>query len=198
MSEPTQQPAGPQPQMPGAIPPGYQLQPVKKKKWPWIVGGIVLIFILMIGGCMAVVGKAVDEVDKEMKSTASVVYEVTKNGQPGVAVDNASITYTNGDSNISQDTAASLPWTKTVDVTGLGKYVSLTATNDENGGAITCTIRQGEKVISTNTAVAARSRRHPARAARRATPSSYLSAGAASGSPWATRVVVILPPVRRW
>lgn len=155
MSEPTQQPpqqpAGPQPQMPGAIPPGYQLQPVKKKKWPWIVGGIVLIFILLIGGCMAVVGKAVDEVDKEMKSTASAIYEVTKDGRPGVAVDNASITYTNGDSNVSQDTAASLPWTKNVDVTGLGKYVSLTS-NDENGGSITCTIRQGDKVISTNTA----------------------------------------------
>ena len=51
-----------------------------------------------------------------------------------------------------QDTNAALPWTKDVQISGLGKFVSLTATNDfDASGSITCTIKQGEKVISTNT-----------------------------------------------
>ncbi|MDH6284261.1 hypothetical protein [Prescottella agglutinans] len=140
--------------MPGAIPPGYQLQPVKKKKWPWVVVGIVLVFILLIGGCVAVLGKAVDEVDKQINSTAAVSYEVSL-GHPvqgGVLTTNIAVTYTTGDGNISQDTAATVPWQKDVEVTGFTKYVSVGATNDATDQMISCTIRQGDRVISTNTA----------------------------------------------
>lgn len=39
------------------------LRPKKRKKWPWIVGALVLLPILMIGGCMAMLGGAVSAVD---------------------------------------------------------------------------------------------------------------------------------------
>nr|WP_312964393.1 hypothetical protein [Kocuria rhizophila] len=51
---------------------GYYQEPPKKKrkKWPWIVGAIVLLLILMFAGCAALVGGAAKSVDEAMQSTA--------------------------------------------------------------------------------------------------------------------------------
>lgn len=46
------------------------IYPKKRKVWPWIVGGLLLLF-LCVGGtfvaCTAMVGGAVSEIDKELK-----------------------------------------------------------------------------------------------------------------------------------
>lgn len=54
-------------------------QPAKKrKKWPWIVGALVLIPILLMGGCMALLGGAVNAVDEARKGgTAEVGQTLT-------------------------------------------------------------------------------------------------------------------------
>ncbi|WOC11936.1 MmpS family transport accessory protein [Gordonia sp. MP11Mi] len=125
----------------------YPYQPPKKRKvWPWIVGGIILVFVAIIGGCVAIVGSAVDSVDKESKREVTVTYRVTGTGA-------TSITWTDKDFNTAQDTNASLPWEKTVTVTGFAKAASLTVTNDESDNASSkCEILVDGQVKYTQTA----------------------------------------------
>jgi hypothetical protein len=43
--------------------PAYRQPPKKRKVWPWILGAVVGVFILLLGGCvafLAVVGKSLD------------------------------------------------------------------------------------------------------------------------------------------
>ena len=61
----------------------------------------------------------------------------------------AAIQYTVGIAHTAKDTAASLPWSKDVST---GGNVSLTATNDQSGGTITCRIFANGKQISEQTA----------------------------------------------
>ena len=147
MTTPPPPPAG-QPQ-PYPQQPGYYQQPPKKRKiWPWVLGGVVLVFILFFAGCMALFGGVANEIDKESKSTVNVTYKVTGDGGSG------SITYTDANLNMAQDTQASLPWEKEVAITGLGKIASLTATNDFNAGSstsITCEILVDGQVKYTQT-----------------------------------------------
>ncbi|MET3959818.1 hypothetical protein ABIE52_006753 [Rhodococcus sp. OAS809] len=142
-----QQPYG-QPQQPGYAPYAQQpLPPQKKKKWPWILLAIVVVFIALVAGCTALVGGAINSVDEESKKEIVVTYEVTGES------DGAIVTYTGNDSNISQDTAATLPWTKDVTVTGLIKVATLTASNGFDGtGSITCKIIVDGQVLTENTA----------------------------------------------
>lgn len=147
-SGPQQPYPGPQQPYPGGPPPQYQ-QPKKKKVWPWILGGVILVFILFIGGCLAFFGGVANEIDKESQRTVEVTYRVTGDGGP------ASVTYSDAGLNISQDTEAALPWEKNVVIDGLGKTATLTATNDfqaASGSTITCEIVVGGEVLYTNTA----------------------------------------------
>jgi Domain of unknown function (DUF4352) len=89
MTQPPQyQPTSGQPY--GAPPPGYPAQepPKKRKKWPWIVGGLVLlsilgcigVFTLVIGGT----GAALNEMDKNQKgqnAAAGVLGRPTVDGK---------------------------------------------------------------------------------------------------------------------
>lgn len=116
--------------------------PRKRKVWPWIVGGIVVMFLAMMGGCVALVGGAANEIDKESKREVTVTYQVTGSGT------GTSVTCSGRDFNIAQDTDVALPWSKEVTIDGLGKTVTLSATNDQDGGAVTCSIKVGDRVIS--------------------------------------------------
>ena len=129
--------------------PYYQPAPQKKKKWPWIVGGIILIIVLFFAGCMALVGGVANEIDKESSRTVEVTYRVTGEGS------SASITFSDANLNIAQDTQAALPWEKKVTIDGLGKMATLTATNSfdaDAGTAITCAIVVDGSELYTNTA----------------------------------------------
>ncbi|AUH69800.1 MULTISPECIES: MmpS family transport accessory protein [Gordonia] len=153
MTNPESQPQQPNPygQQPNPYgqPYPYAPQPPakKRKKWPWIVGGLVVLFIAVIAGCSAMVGGVANEIDKAANSTATVTYRVTGGGT-------ASVTYSDKDFNMAQDTAAQLPWTKDVTLQGFGKIASLTATNDFEADAsqtITCEILVNGQVKNTQT-----------------------------------------------
>ena len=134
-------------------PPGYyqQLPQKKKAKWPWILGGMFVVMLLGIGGCLAFVGGVANEIDKESKRLVNVTYEVIGSG------DSVAISYTGnskpGNNGIStaQETGATLPWTKVVTVDGFVKTATVSATNGSAGGEITCRIKVDDKVISEQT-----------------------------------------------
>jgi len=67
-----------------APPPGYYQQPPQKKSHTLrnILLGVVLLFVLIVGGCVALIGGAVNEVDK-------AIQEEEANDKP-VAVDEGS------------------------------------------------------------------------------------------------------------
>src|SRR5215212_645863 len=119
--------------------------PKKRPVWPWILGGIFLVIFLGVGACVAFVGGVASNLDKETKREVEVIYAVSGSGR------SVAITYSGRDFNTAQETAVSLPWKKSVTIDGLGKTVSLTATNDMNGGTITCRITANGKTIAEQT-----------------------------------------------
>lgn len=123
---------------------GYQ-QPKKRRVWPWVLGGVLLVMFLGMGACVAFVGGVANNIDKESKRQVTVTYEVTGSGN------SVAVTYSGHDFNTAQDTGVSLPWTKQVTVDGLGKTVSLTATNGSDSGTVTCRISANGKVLAEQT-----------------------------------------------
>jgi hypothetical protein len=123
----------------------YMSAPTKKPVWPWVLGAIFLVIFLGVAGCVAFVGGVASNIDKETKREVNVIYGVIGSGR------SAAITYSGRDFNTAQETAVSLPWNKSVTIDGLGKTVSLTATNDFDGGTITCQISANGKTIAQQT-----------------------------------------------
>jgi uncharacterized protein DUF4352 len=77
MSQQPPQYQQPTPGQPYGVPPGYPQPPTRRKKWPWIVGGLVLLSVL---GCIGVfslfVGGAAEvanQMDKDQKGENAVV-----------------------------------------------------------------------------------------------------------------------------
>jgi Mycobacterium membrane protein len=92
---------------------------------------------------VAFVGGVANNLDNEAKREVTVVYSVT-----GSAGQSAAITYSGRDFNTPQETAVRLPWNKSVTIDGLGKTVTLIATNDAEGGTITCQITANGKTLA--------------------------------------------------
>ncbi|MFR9807417.1 hypothetical protein ACL02T_34775 [Pseudonocardia sp. RS010] len=70
----------------GQLPPMPRQQaPKKRKKWPWIVGALVLVPILAFAGCTALVGGAISAVDSAREG-GSVGLNDTYTYASGVAV----------------------------------------------------------------------------------------------------------------
>lgn len=100
-------------------------------------------------------------------TSVSVTYRVTFGDQtedltgkdvPVSALPTLSVSYTTGtgsaqENGVPREDSLGLvqPWTRTVYV-ATGTTVTLTATNDDTYGTITCSIRTGGKTVSTNTA----------------------------------------------
>ena len=75
---------------------------------------------------------------------ASLTYEV------GGSATSASITYSTGGGNIAQETSATLPWSKTVEVSGMVAGNSVQAQN-AGGCDISCKITRDGEVVAENT-----------------------------------------------
>lgn len=137
--------------------PGYQPMPPaqpKKKKWPWILGGILVALFLLVGGCVALIAGAANEISDSIDSASSEAATPVdvKYRASGTAA-TVSITYTNASEDIAQETARPLPWETDIAVVGYFKYASLTVT-DASGApdaSVTCEILSGDVVLYTNT-----------------------------------------------
>lgn len=146
--------------------------PKKRKKWPFIVGGIVLLFIIIgvsTGGgsddpadtaapapaAPAAGQPAPVEQAEQPAAPEGITYEVTGEGDGGGSGSGieSSVTYTSDDNfNQSQENGIDLPWTKTVDLgNGFLTAASLVAQAGDGIESITCRIRDGDEVISENT-----------------------------------------------
>ncbi|MGV0438902.1 MmpS family transport accessory protein [Corynebacterium mastitidis] len=137
--------------------PTQQPQPqvvyVKEEKKPWYkkpgcMVPLILIILALVGfvGCTALVGKGIDEVDKDLNAEYTITYMIEGDAQ------NALATYNVGESETAQDNGVAAGWEKEVTVTGIfGGYLS--ATNGiEDEGTITCKIIKDGEVITENTA----------------------------------------------
>lgn len=145
---------------------GYAQQvppaPKKKRRWPWIVGGVVLFLILVsaIGGNSAPAPSAPAAAGSpsaaatpaapqdDAASGSTVVYEVIGQGTAN------NVTYMKEGFSQEQQTAAKLPFRKELqfkDEVGSFAPLSLVAQNGARGGDITCRITVDGKVVGEST-----------------------------------------------
>lgn len=146
----TPQGPGMQPGMPyGAAPYGAPQAPQTPKKpfykrvWFIVLMVLVVLFVLIVGGCTALVGKAVDDVDKQSAEVIEFTYTVDGSGA-------GSVTYTAENNQTAQETDAAFPWSRAVNIDGFVKYASVIATNDiYNEGELRCAISvNGREIVS--------------------------------------------------
>ncbi|MFD3744227.1 MmpS family transport accessory protein [Nocardia sp. NPDC058633] len=134
---------------PGGYPPqggypqhgGYPQPPRKKKVWPWVLGGILVVLLLVVGGCVALVGTVANEIENEVSREVTVSYQAGGTGT-------STVTYSDGNLDVAQESDVALPWSKDVTVTGLVKFVSLSVLSGADGGNVSCKITVGGKVIA--------------------------------------------------
>lgn len=110
-----------------------------------VVSIVGLVFCILWA---AAFGKAANDIEEEANRKATVVYEVTGDAT------NVTVSYTSFGDGLSSSTepAATLPWTKQIDVTGLVKGGSLTVTTGPGGGTVTCKVTIDGEPVATNTA----------------------------------------------
>ena len=132
------------PPQPQATPEKKEKKPFYKRVWFWLLVALVLL----LGGCIAIVGSASKTVTDLNNAKHTVVYTVTGDGT-------ANITYASftNNSNVgsSQDSSATLPWTKTITASGIFSSYDVSAMVN-TGTTVTCTLEVDGKVVSTNTA----------------------------------------------
>lgn len=143
-----QQPYGQQPppygqQPAGGYPPqgGYPPPPRKKKVWPWVLGGVLVVLLLVVGGCVALVGTVANEIENEVSREVTVSYQAGGTGT-------GTVIHTDGSMDVVTESDIALPWSKDVAVTGLVKFVSLSVMSGIDGGTVSCKITVGGKVIA--------------------------------------------------
>jgi hypothetical protein len=114
------------------------------------VAGIVLSAIGLVICILwvAVFTKAATDINNEANQVATVHYEVTGDAK------NVTISYaTYGDSiSSSQESAATLPWTKDIQEKGLAKGGSLTVIAGADGGTVACKVVVDGKPVKTGSA----------------------------------------------
>ncbi|KAF0844777.1 MmpS family transport accessory protein [Nocardia caishijiensis] len=163
------------PQQPYGGRPGYP-PPPKKSNTTWIVLAVVAVVLLCgIGGCIAVLGKAGEEVSKSLDAAASSINSAapTAPETPGApippltpgsstgkgknityeiisdAADLNSVTYFDGNSELQQEISATAPWTKSVTNDSTVAIIGLGA--QTNGSSVTCRIIVDGKVADEQT-----------------------------------------------
>ncbi|WP_432249727.1 MmpS family transport accessory protein [Streptomyces sanyensis] len=109
-------------------------QPRRRRRWPWVLLGVV---VLLAGGCAAVVAVLVNEVSDEVDRPVTVVYEVTGDAEE---VTVAYTVWNDGDLATEQRALDRLPWRREVEASGLGRNGTMTVTVGPNGGSATCRV----------------------------------------------------------
>ncbi|MFF8843808.1 hypothetical protein ACF08N_13980 [Streptomyces sp. NPDC015127] len=117
-----------------------------RRKWPWVV---LVVLLLVVGGCMAAIGLVVSEVSDEVDRTVTVEYEVTGDARD---VTVAYSVWRTGDLTTEQQRVTSLPWRKEIEVSGPGRSGTLVVTVGADGGKATCKVRVDDGPVRTATA----------------------------------------------
>jgi len=115
-----------------------------QRVWFWLL----VVFVVVIGGCNALVGGASVAINNANNVKHTIVYSVTGSGSATITY--ASFDNTNNGENQLSNVA--LPWTTKVTGKGLFNSYSVTATLDENGGTATCSVVIDGKSVSSNSA----------------------------------------------
>lgn len=137
-------------QYPQQPPPGQYGPPPPKKKHT--ARNVVLVLlglcVLGVGGCMALVVGAGNEVNKQANEEHVVVYRVA-----GTSSAASLITYTtSGAGTTEQFSNAALPWAKSFSIKGLAPVYQVMAQNrSDQTGTVTCSIEVDGKVVDTAT-----------------------------------------------
>ena len=175
MSTPTNGPAG-YPQGPdhGAPHQGYPQQgypqqqpPKKRKKWPWVLGILALLALLMFGGCALLVGGALDAADKATSDTGNTSAPDATSTSPaaaqgvgdaiklsGTATGGASSTYGPLGSASTKDFSGQ--WAESVTPKNADTYsVTIQDTSGDAAAKVTCKIAKGEKTLDEQSATGA-------------------------------------------
>ncbi|WP_431956022.1 MmpS family transport accessory protein [Nocardia lijiangensis] len=159
------------PQQPYGQQPGRPPQPPKKSNTKWIVLGIVAVLLLCgFGGCIAVLGKAGEEVSKSIDAAASSIQSAApevpasippltpgkstgkgKNITYEIVSDDelSSVTYYDANSELQQETSATAPWSKSLTNSSTVALIGLGA--QTNGSSVTCRIIVDGKVADEQT-----------------------------------------------
>lgn len=113
-----------------------------------IAGVVVSVLGLVVSVLwVVVIGKAISDVNDQATRKHTIVYSVTGDAKT------ADIDYSTFEQSTSvhSETGAAVPWTKTVEATGI--YVgAFTATTGEDGGTVTCKVVVDGKEVKTATA----------------------------------------------
>jgi hypothetical protein len=117
---------------PGYPPPpyGYSGPPKRKPLWPWIVGGVALLAVVILGFTVVVVMKTSH---KGENRTVTMTYQVEGTAKT------ARVSYT-GTNNNEEIQEVSLPWSTDVNVGPAVVMTSLTVTTLESGATIECRV----------------------------------------------------------
>lgn len=149
----------------GYQPPRPPAPPKKRKKWPWVVGAVALLFVIFAvsgggdqpatptagSGQPSSVAPAAPSTGASGAESASespaggsgtVVYEVTGEGRA------SNVTYSsNGSGGQSQRTNVRLPFRQEIQAEEFFGFYSIVAQNGQNGGTLTCKITKDGEVI---------------------------------------------------
>lgn len=113
-----------------------------------IAGVVVSILGLVVSILwVVVIGKAISDVNEQATQHHTITYTVTGDAKT------ADVDYSTFDQagSVKSETGATVPWTKTVEATGL--FVgAFTVTTGEDGGSVTCKVAVDGKDVKTATA----------------------------------------------
>ncbi|MDJ0342123.1 hypothetical protein QMK19_01895 [Streptomyces sp. H10-C2] len=138
-----QRPPPPGGQWPPPPPGQWQQPPARKRRtWPWVV---LVLVLLVVGGCALLFATVVHESSKTVK----VTYEVTGDAT-GVTISYS--TWNNDNLSTSEETARTLPWRKELTTKGFVKGGSLVVTTGEAGGTAKCSVTVDNGTPKTATA----------------------------------------------
>ncbi|MFE3604275.1 hypothetical protein [Streptomyces goshikiensis] len=98
---------------------------------------MLVLALLLVGGCVAVIGVVVNKVSKESSRTVRITYAAAGNTQD---VDITYSTWRDGNLEVNQDNDARLPWTKEIHTKGFLKGGTLVVTLGPDGGTATCSV----------------------------------------------------------